>query len=141
MSAKTAAKPKVSVRVREADSPPPPHLEYKTAFLTASIGRQEDRKVVTWRCVRADGSKSKLYDHKDGVTVSLGEWDWQRSAVYLGIYSTYRAADGDRCDGSFEERVTPKQLDDMIELLIATRDKARELGILTPREVPKARSA
>jgi len=127
MSARAARKPNITIIDDMSNDRTPEHLKYHTKYLTGRIGR----KLLP----------GKVYAHTEGVEVSVGEWNWGHSEVYLGIHSSHVLDNGAKCEGAFEEPVTPEQLDDIVELLLALRAKARELGILTPRALPKAKSA
>jgi hypothetical protein len=127
MPVRTARKPKITIVDDMTNNTTPEHLKYRTKLLTGRIGRK-----------RLPG---KSYAHTEGVEVTVGEWNWGHSEVYLGIHSSHVLDNGCKCEGAFEEPVTPEQLDDIVELLLALRAKARELGILTPRALPKAKSA
>lgn len=127
MRAQRAGKPKVKVGETDGSDATPAHMIYRTKFLEASIGYQRDRK--------------KCWDHKEGVSACIGEENWEHSGVYLSIYSKHRLSNGSNCEGAFEDFISIKQLDDIIELLQLLRAKADSLGILTPRKIPPAKSA
>jgi hypothetical protein len=119
--AATAKKPTVRVSSETGHDATPRHLIYRTAYLEASNGATAGPKA-----------------RNGAVTVALAEMDWQHSGVYLGIHSKYRLDNGHECEGAFEDFISLKQLDDIVELLLAVRSKARDLGILTPRPIPNA---
>jgi hypothetical protein len=138
MSAATAERSAPKVKVTIGTHPITQHTGWESeTSVQARVGRRSLRPEIK-RTTAGDFSVPR---YSEGVSVHLAEWDQQRSAVYLEICSHHRAADGTEFDGAFEEVITEKQLDDLIELLVATREKARELGILTPLAVPKAKSA
>jgi hypothetical protein len=116
----TAKKPTVRVSSETGRDATPPHMIYRTAYVEASNRAKAGPKA-----------------RNGAVTVALGEMDWQHSGVYLGIHSKYRLDNAHECEGAFEDFISLKQLDDIVELLLAVRSKARELGILTPRPIPK----
>jgi hypothetical protein len=127
MSARTAVakRPKLKIAVSVAGSITPAHLKYHTKYIKS----------------RSPGFDPGLKGRSAGVSVAIAEWDWQHSAVYLGIHSRHKLDNGHVADGAFEEPISLEQLDQIIEMLIAVRAKAAELGILTPRAIPKAMSA
>ncbi|MGH7605679.1 MAG: hypothetical protein ACRENK_17005 [Gemmatimonadaceae bacterium] len=68
--------------------------------------------------------------YTDGVSVDLAEFHPKTGTVWLGIYSAFTNRTGVKRSGAFEECITADELDDLIDLLAAIRDKARDLKML-----------
>ncbi len=70
--------------------------------------------------------------------VTLSEWDWEHSAVFLGIHVDFPLPNDSSHLEAFEGPIGLQQVDEIIAKLVACRDEAKRQGITTAREVPAA---